>query len=348
MTIDNDDQLLNSLGRVFASDLAHLPNDAELGAFRAMVAAPVDGSDIDDAVVVSFLRPPRRPMRSRGRQVVIGGTAVLVGLSGVTAAAAAANDGVLPRPARIVAHAVGLPVDSVAEAAAKQALKRVREADEASLRGAVQAAEESIAALSPVELTDLGDEAERVLDGARGRLAGGPADGDSTGVKAGYDATSPVTTEAPNATQPIGSPATTEAGEDGGDGDAPTGGSSGSGSSGSSGSGSGSDSGERSGQSDGPGPSGSGSDSGDGSGSGSSGSGTDPSGGSGSGSSGDGSGSSDSGDGSGSDSGDGSSSSGSGSGGGSPEPATTIADGSSHGGSDGGGDGGSGGGSGKD
>ena len=335
MTMDDDDQLLNRLGEIFATDLGHRPSADELTAFRATLLAsagqhddrpldaecapPADAQTETDGVVVPFVRPRRR----LARRLAVTGAAAAITLSGLTAVAAAANNGVLPTPARVVAHAVGLPVDSVELARAKDDLRRLRGADDEQLPEAVERTEKALAALSEDERGHVSDEAERDLAGAQERLgkrgpgngSGGSGGGNSGPGGSGKSGDGAETT--PTSAGGVGGPATTAddtgrqsgGGNSGGDDPASGGGTSvsttsvatgGSDGSGGGGSGSGGDAGSGSGGSgsggSGSGGSGTGGDTGSGSG-GESGSGSDPpttsssgSGGSGSGGSGSGSG----------------------------------------------------------
>lgn len=194
MTIDDDDQLLNRLGEIFATDLGHRPSADELTAFRATLLAsagqhddrpldaecapPADAQTETDGVVVPFVRPRRR----LARRLAVTGAAAAITLSGLTAVAAAANNGVLPTPARVVAHAVGLPVDSVELARAKDDLRRLRGADDKQLPEAVERTEKALRALSEDERGHVGDEAERDLADAQERLGKrGPGNGPGNG-----------------------------------------------------------------------------------------------------------------------------------------------------------------------
>ena len=312
MTIDDDDQLLNRLGEIFATDLGHRPSADELTAFRATLLAsagqhddrpldaecapPADAQTETDGVVVPFVRPRRR----LARQLAVTGAAAAITLSGLTAVAAAANNGVLPTPARVVAHAVGLPVDSVELARAKDDLRRLRGADDEQLPEAVERTEKALAALSEDERGHVSDEAERDLAGAHERLgkrgpgngsggSGGSGGGNSGPGGSGRSGDGAETT--PTSAGGVGGPATTAddtgrqsgGGNSGGDDPASGGGTSvsttsvatsGSDGSGGGGSGSGGDAGSGSGGS-GSGGSGSGGDTGSGSG-GDTGSGSDP------------------------------------------------------------------------
>ena len=233
MTTDDDnfedDNLLESLGHLFAADAPQQPSPAELAAFRnlfaadssavidptivmstvdptstikrpdvvdptvqmntvdatAMMARPmsvdatvqtntvtmntVDGTiamERTERVVVPFARPARR----LGRRLAITGVVAVIGLTGTTALAAAANQGALPRPVRILAHGVGLPVDSVELADAKHALSKLRKANDAALPGAVAGADDALSKLSDDDRRRLGQPAAQEVDDARGRV----------------------------------------------------------------------------------------------------------------------------------------------------------------------------------
>ena len=65
MTIEEDHQLLNKLGEMFASELDKHPSDDEFAAFRAvLVAQPELALEEDEgagaAAVIPFARPARR------------------------------------------------------------------------------------------------------------------------------------------------------------------------------------------------------------------------------------------------------------------------------------------------
>ncbi|MDQ1396603.1 MAG: hypothetical protein QOG64_1862 [Acidimicrobiaceae bacterium] len=305
MPVD-DDGLLELLGRALEPPAVE-PSMAEMHAFHRAVAAH---------------HGPKRRWAPRTLALVIG-----LGALTTSGTAFAIEGGHVPRPVVSVAHSLGLPVDSPAFTAAKEAVERLQAAlqqrDTGQIRAAAAAVRSRRGALSESERRSLG-------------LDDWLAEADGVALRAAIPAPAvPVPPSRPSAGPPAvtpspptprsddagehhdGSPSTTRAPEhrDGGS----SSGSSGSGS-GSSGSGSGDDSGsgssgrDGSGSSSGPSPttttikSGSGS-----SGSGSSGS---DSGGSGSGTSGSGSapsgsgrdGGDHSGSGSGSASGDGSSS----------------------------------------
>ena len=198
-----DDNLLESLGHLFAADTAQQPSPAELSAFRNLFAADasavvdptmvmsavdptstierhdvvdptmqlntVDATTVIDRtkqVVVPFIRPARR----LGRRLAMTGAVAVIGLTGTTALAAAANEGALPRPVRVVAHGVGLPVDSVELADAKHALSKLRKASDAALPSAVAGADDALAKLSDDDRRRLGQPAAQEVEDARGRV----------------------------------------------------------------------------------------------------------------------------------------------------------------------------------
>ncbi len=161
MNIDDDDQLLAALSQTFAGEMAAQPSDDERAAVRALVEQRRVG-----AVVIPITRHTSR----FARRVAISGVAVLVGLSGATAVAAAANNGALPNPIRRVVVAVGLPVDSVSVADVKDALRQLRGAAGADIPAAIERVEHSAAALSPAEHAPLASEIELELAAARSRL----------------------------------------------------------------------------------------------------------------------------------------------------------------------------------
>jgi hypothetical protein len=127
---DIQDELLDQLGSVLTApeDLALAPSAAEFEALAAAVAArwpngaaaPADaatpGGTPEHAGSVHPIRPAgRRPLRRLGSSAWRAGS-VAAGIVVFSAsAAAAANGGVpIPRPVRVVAYSVGLPVDSPA------------------------------------------------------------------------------------------------------------------------------------------------------------------------------------------------------------------------------------------
>lgn len=148
---DIHDELLDQLGGVLAppEDLALTPSAAELETLTAAVAARwPDGAAAPAAAEaegspVGTPAPPGSPIRSirsGGRRSLrrLGSGAwragsVAAGIVLVSAsAAAAANGGVpLPRPVRVVAYTVGLPVDSPALDDTHQHIKELKEAVEA-------------------------------------------------------------------------------------------------------------------------------------------------------------------------------------------------------------------------
>jgi hypothetical protein len=150
---DIHDELLDQLGGVLAppGDLALTPTAAEFDALAAAVAArwpdgatapsaeadfPSDGA-VSPGASPAPLGSAIRPLRSSGRRQLrrIGSGAwragsVAAGIVLVSAsAAAAANGGVpLPRPVRVVAYSVGLPVDSPALDDTNQHIKQLNAA----------------------------------------------------------------------------------------------------------------------------------------------------------------------------------------------------------------------------
>ena len=148
---DIHDELLDQLGGVLAppEDLALTPSAAELEALAAAVAArwpegaaaPAPGEAGEGfpggtppgSPVRPLLPRYRRPLRRLGSSAWRAGSvaAGLVLVSG--SAAAAANGGVpLPRPVRVVAYTVGLPVDSPALDDTNQHIKELKEAVKAN------------------------------------------------------------------------------------------------------------------------------------------------------------------------------------------------------------------------
>ena len=145
---DIHDELLDQLGGVLAppEDLALDPTAAELDALAAAVAARWPDGAAGPSAAAAADSPgaspappesPIRPFRSGGRRHLrrLGSGAwragsVAAGLVLVSAsAAAAANGGVpLPRPVRVVAYSVGLPVDSPALDDTNQHIKVLKDA----------------------------------------------------------------------------------------------------------------------------------------------------------------------------------------------------------------------------
>ena len=138
---DIHDELLDQLGGVLAppEDLALTPSAAELEALAAAVAvrwpdsAVAPGSGATHAAPVLPLRSGRRQLRRIGSSAWRAGS-VAAGIVVFSAsAAAAANGGVpLPRPVRVVAYQVGLPVDSPALDDTNQHIKQLKDAVKAN------------------------------------------------------------------------------------------------------------------------------------------------------------------------------------------------------------------------
>ena len=145
---DIHDELLDQLGGVLAppEDLALTPSAAELDALAAAVAvrwpdgAAVPAAEEAESAPGDSPAPPgspvrplrsgrRLPLRRLGSEAWRAGT-VAAGIVLVSAsAAAAATGGVpLPRPVRMVAYTVGLPVDSPALDDTHQHIKQLSEA----------------------------------------------------------------------------------------------------------------------------------------------------------------------------------------------------------------------------
>jgi hypothetical protein len=177
--VNDDDILLEALGRAFAGELLEQPSPAErqtlrtlVDAQRAVVLGPEPDTAGDDwdqpgGTVI----PLRSRSRRIGRRLAIAGLVTAAGLSGATAVAAAANNGVLPNPFRRVVVAVGLPVDSVAVADAKNALRQLRNASDTELPSALLRLERAQTALSPTERNALAAEIAKALADGRQRLA---------------------------------------------------------------------------------------------------------------------------------------------------------------------------------
>jgi hypothetical protein len=146
---DIHDELLDQLGGVLAppDDLALTPSAAELEALAAAVAArwpggaavpaglgPAEGAPAAEPSGADTGGEVRRLRWAGPRTRRIGSSAwragsVAAGLVLFSASAAAANGGVpLPRPVRVVAYTVGLPVDSPALDDTHQHIKELKEA----------------------------------------------------------------------------------------------------------------------------------------------------------------------------------------------------------------------------
>ena len=160
--MSGDDEVLDLLGRTIGHDPTAEPGPADVTALRALV---VERRDMPAAPIALISG------RSWRRRALVGGVAAVVALSGATAVAAAANDGALPEPVRAVAHAIGIPVDSVDLAAAKDALRRLRIATDVELPDALDRAERATSVLSIAERAALREDADRTLADARERLA---------------------------------------------------------------------------------------------------------------------------------------------------------------------------------
>ena len=171
MSLD-DDQLLAALGRAIGPDPTEAPSAAERDALRKVVlqagaTADPSGTAGERLAPVVAITAARR-WRHR---VAAGAVASAVVLSGATAVAAAANNGALPTPVRTVVRAVGLPVDSPALADAKDALRRLRSAEDNDLAEAIDRVEKALTKLSDSERAGIADEAAAALAAARDRLA---------------------------------------------------------------------------------------------------------------------------------------------------------------------------------
>ncbi|HET9772102.1 MAG TPA: hypothetical protein VFS16_14510 [Acidimicrobiia bacterium] len=142
---DIHDELLDQLGTVLTEPdaVALVPSAAELEALAAAVAARwPDGATAPVAAPgpVRHLRPTgQRPLRRLGSRAWRAGS-VAAGLVVFSASAAAATGGVpLPRPVRVVAYTVGLPVDSPALDDTKQHIEDLKEAAKANDKPKVEA-----------------------------------------------------------------------------------------------------------------------------------------------------------------------------------------------------------------
>ena len=133
---DIHDELLDQLGGVIAppADLELTPSAAELEALAAAVAARWPGgasapaSESQTAPVRQFPPAARASWRRVGSSAWRAG-AVAAGLVAFSASAAAAAGGVpLPRPVRVVAYTVGLPVDSPALDDTNHHIKELKDA----------------------------------------------------------------------------------------------------------------------------------------------------------------------------------------------------------------------------
>jgi hypothetical protein len=119
---DIQDELLDQLGAVLTvpDDVALTPSAAELEALAAAVTARWPGGTVAPspapAPVHHLRRAGSRPLRRLGSSAWrAGSAAAAIVVFSASAAAAAATGGVpLPRPVRVVAYTVGLPVDSPA------------------------------------------------------------------------------------------------------------------------------------------------------------------------------------------------------------------------------------------
>jgi hypothetical protein len=148
---DIHDELLDQLGGVLAppEDLALTPSAEELEALAAAVAlrwpdaaaAPAaedaeafpGGTPAPSASPVRRLRPGKRPSLRRVGSSAWRAGSVAAGIVLISGSAAAASGGVpLPRPVRVVAYTVGLPVDSPALDDTHQDIKELKEAVKAN------------------------------------------------------------------------------------------------------------------------------------------------------------------------------------------------------------------------
>lgn len=285
MTLD-DDQLLDVLGAVLRPP-EEPPDPVVLAALQRAVRERAD------ARPAAGFWPSFRRNVSRPFVVVLVGAAVLSGGTAV----ALTNGAPLPRPVRSAAHALGLPVDSVAVAEVRSTMGGL---EDALAAGDVDAVRQRSAELR-AELADLSAEdraevgpvarallrrADVFLDEDEAGVGDDAGSGDEGRGDAGGAAPGGGSSADDNGTADQGSGDTGAAGDDpvddlsGDDGSSGTSGSSGSGGGGSGGSGSGAgdddDDDDDGGSTGGSGTSGSGtSGSGGGSGSGGSGSGSD-------------------------------------------------------------------------
>jgi hypothetical protein len=132
---DIHDELLDQLGGVLAppEDLALAPSSAEFEALAAAVAARWPDSAVapgaSHAAPVLPFRSTRVPLRRIGSSAWRAGSVAAGIVLFSASAAAAANGGVpLPRPVRVVAYNVGLPVDSPALDDTNQHIKQLNDA----------------------------------------------------------------------------------------------------------------------------------------------------------------------------------------------------------------------------
>jgi hypothetical protein len=206
MSFQDDDDLLAALGRAVGPDPAVRPSDAERADLRRAVLRAASG-DTGTSAPMADVVPISTARRLRTR-VLVGSAAVVIGLSGATAVAAAVNDGALPAPVRVVVHAVGLPVDSVEVAQAKDALRRLRTATDTEVTDALARAERELADLTPSERAGLGDDVDRTLAEARERLARVEAAA-AAATSTAATSTAPTTPTAAPATVDTAGPPTT-------------------------------------------------------------------------------------------------------------------------------------------
>src|SRR5581483_4645212 len=142
---DIQDELLDQLGGVLAppAELELTPSAAELEALAAAVAARWPGgasapASESQAAPVRQLDPARRPWRRVGSSAWRAGS-VAAGLVLFSASAAAAGGVPLPRPVRVVAYNVGLPVDSPALDDTNHHVKELKDAVKAQDKPKAQA-----------------------------------------------------------------------------------------------------------------------------------------------------------------------------------------------------------------
>jgi hypothetical protein len=126
----------------------------------ALVAEPVEPDS--DAIVFlhraldSHHKPRRRPSPRIVASCLVG-----IGVMASASGAWALSGAVLPEPLRVVAHAVGLPVDSPAVAEARAARRALRESlnrdDAKATAAAAQRLRDALGGLSSSDQADVGD-----------------------------------------------------------------------------------------------------------------------------------------------------------------------------------------------
>lgn len=147
-----DNELLERLSRAFAAEPVE-PPPAGLYALRQAIETG---------------RPQRRPTRRHPRVTAVAAVFATILAGSITAYALTGAP--LPRPARVVAHGVGLPVDSVAVADTRHAADRLKDAlahhDPTQVDQAARQLRTRLAHLEPDEKSQIEHQTSELLQAA--------------------------------------------------------------------------------------------------------------------------------------------------------------------------------------